>query len=107
MAMNVTDEQIKNILKHYHRPVYREVTDYTQALNTLEEITINNKTIYKFTVPFQYIYLDSNGYAVTYKEQTVQDNNVYYKDSTDDYMEYINKYEWLKPPFPSEQYWDD
>lgn len=109
MAMNVTNDQLINILKHYHRGVYREITDYDKAVDTLEEIIVNNNTIYKFTLPFQNIYLNADGYAVTYQEQSVENNNVYYQGEHDDWGEYINKYEWLKTDamFPGQQYWGD
>lgn len=107
MAMNVTDEQVMNILQFYHRPVYRAVTDYAKAFETKEEITVDNITIYKFTLPFQNIYLDEDGYAVTYNEQKVENEAVFYKQDDDEFFEYVNKYEWIKPEFPSEDYWDD
>lgn len=108
MAMNVDADDVMHILRFYHRAVYREVTDYDVAYDTMEEITVDNTTIYKFTLPFQYIYLDETGHAVTYQEQTVEDNKVYYKNPDDEWMEYIAPYEWLKSSsiFPDE-YWEE
>ena len=106
--MNVDADDVMHILRFYHRGVYREVTDYDAAYDTLEEITVDNTTIYKFTLPFQNIYLDEDGYAVTYLEQTVEDNKVYYKNPDDEWMEYISPYEWMRNSdmFP-EEYWEE
>ena len=107
MAMNITDDdQLAHILKFYHRPIYREVTDYYAALDTIEEITTNNTTIYQFTLPFQNVYLDEDGYAVTYNEQRVEDNQVEYKNESDEYYEYIAPLEWKKTTLPGSPYWD-
>lgn len=94
MAMTVDSDTLAHILQFYHRPCYREITDYSYAVTTEEEIVDGNNTYYKYTVPAQNIYLDEDGYAVTYAEQKVEDEKVYYLRDGDEFYEYINRYDW-------------
>lgn len=96
MVMPLEDEVVAHILEFYHRPVFRDATDYDYAVTTETEVTSNGNTYYQYTVPGQIIYIDETGYAVTYGEQKVEDEKVYYKRDSDDFFEYISKYEWAR-----------
>lgn len=104
-----TADDIPHIIEFYHRPAYRTITDYNKVFDTAEEITVNNETITKYSAPGQDIYLNSEGYAVTYGRQKVDTvNNKYLYNFTDDdnpededmAYEYVAPYEWAKTETP-------
>lgn len=104
MSMQKNHYELEHILEHYHRAIYRSVTSYTKAVDNVEEITANNTTLYKYTLPAQTIYLNETGYPVTYENQKVDvENNAYFyrfnEDPTveeDIAFEYVCPYEYMK-----------
>lgn len=108
MTMIKTDEELEHILEFYHKPELKDITDYEKAVTTQEEITYNNTTIYKYTLPMQTIYLDETGYPITYDHQKVDpEKNAYYYKWNDDpeveedtAYEYVTRYEYMKQRQP-------
>ena len=108
--MTLTDEEIENItvvLKHYLLPILRDVTNYEYTIRTREELTVDNRTVYKYTCPLQTIYLDAETeYAVTYDRQKIQDGKYYYKWTDNETLEedmayeYVCDYEWKRTTLP-------
>lgn len=94
-----TLEMLEYPLKHYMNRVFIGVIDFRKTILSREEV---DEGIYKYDTPGQYIYLDENGYAVTYDRQRVADGKVYYKFTDllgvpdDIAFEFVATYEWKK-----------
>ena len=116
---NMTEEQISEDeidmleypLKHYINPVFRGVLNYRKTILNRTEV---EEGVYEYDTPGRYIYLDSEGYAVTYERQKVVDDKVYYKftdllDVPEDMaFEFVATLEWKKtkshdPDYPNEE----
>ena len=101
--MNVDDFVVSRILRFYHKPELRQITDYEQTVTLGTEITVNGETIMSYPCPMQTIYLNENGYPITYDRQKVDpEKNAYYYKFTDEDVdddiayEYICQYEWKR-----------
>ena len=96
-------ELVCSILRFYHHRDYRSITDYEKAYNNRVELKVNEDTVYRYDLPFQTIYLNSENYPITLGDQLVQDNKYYYnfddeETDTDDPTgyTYICRYEWKR-----------
>lgn len=105
----ITDYAIARILKHYHNPGYREITDYDKVVELGVPLEVEGDTIMAYPCPGQTIYINPDtGYAVTYRRQKVDvENNKYYynftdtDDTEDDTLyEYVVEYEWKNTSLP-------
>ena len=104
MSMQKNHYELEHILEHYHKPIYRSVTDYGSAVDNVEEVTVNSTTLYKYTIPAQTIYLNETGYPETYDHQRVDiENNAFFYKFNDDpsveediAFEYVCPYEYMK-----------
>lgn len=109
--MNVDDFVISRILRFYHRPDLRQITEYENIVHLGEEITVNGESCMAYPCPMQTIYLNEDGYAVTHERQKVDtEKNAYYYKFTDEDVaddiafEYICPYEWKRyNPLPHDE----
>ena len=102
MTENIDEDTLEMLeypLKHYIRGVFRDIINFKKTILQREQIDTN---IWKYTVPERDIYLDSEGYAVTYGRQKVENGKVYYRFTDelgvpdDMAYEYVADYEWKK-----------
>ena len=107
--MTESDYSLARILKHYHKPAYREITDYDKVVTLGVPVTSDGVTFKAYPCPGQTIYLKDDGYAVTYRRQKVDvENNKYYYNFTDEdnpedediAYEYVTEYEWKNTSLP-------
>lgn len=106
--MTLDDEAYALIVKHYHKPSYRQITDYNEVVANKTTTTLDGDTIYVFPAPGQTIYLREDGYAVTIGNQKVDpvNDNYYYKWNLDPNVEedtafeYVTRYEWKNTSLP-------
>lgn len=104
MSMQKNHYELEHILEHYHKPALRRVTDYEKVVDNAEEIEVNGDTLHKYTLPAQTIYLNEEGYPVTYENQKVDipQNAYFYRWNTDPEVEediafeYVAPYEYMK-----------
>ena len=59
-------ELISSILRYYHKPEFRGITDYRTAVLNRKEIS---EGIWEYKCPCQTIYLNNEHYAVEYGRQ--------------------------------------
>lgn len=103
---DVTEEELIEFLQcplyHYHSVYWRGIQDYTTVIQNRTEVETG---IWQFECIGQNIYLDNNGYAVTYADQYVFDGEVYYDFPQDFNVElsdtsgtfvHLNTYEWKR-----------
>lgn len=107
--MNVDDFVISRILRFYHKPELKDITDYETVVTLGEEIIVDGEPIMKYPCPMQTIYLNEDGYPIDYERQRVNSelNAYYYKFTDDDEVEedvayeYVCPYEWKRyDPLP-------
>ena len=105
----ITDYAIARILKHYHKPGYREITDYDKVVELGVPLEVEEDTIMAYPCPGQTIYINPDtGYAVTYQRQKVSsEDDAYYYAWIEDYdpeddmsYEYVTTYEWKNTSLP-------
>ena len=101
--MTLDDDTIAHILEFYHKPEYRQITDYEKVVQLGTPITVDGEQCMQYPCPAQLITLNEDGYAVTTGKQRVsEEQNAYwynwYNDDTSDDMsyEYVGPYQWLK-----------
>jgi hypothetical protein len=101
--MTLSDDTIAHILEFYHKPAYRQITDYEKVVQLGTPITVDGEQCMQYPCPAQTITINSEGYAVTTGKQRVsEEQNAYwynwYNDDTSDDMsyEYVGPYQWLK-----------
>lgn len=85
--MTITEDEIEMLeypLKHYGRSVFIEVIDFRKLVLQREEV---EDGIYKYSYPGQDIYLNKDGYAVTYATQRVVDDKLYIRVTDDPSVE--------------------
>lgn len=97
------NEKIVTALKHYLKTDYHLLSDFYKIVENREEVATG---IYKYSCPFQIIYLDDECYPMTRGNQKVDiENNRYYYNfnqvsanstSEEDLFECIGTYEWKR-----------
>ena len=106
--MTLPDTDYEGIVQHYHKPAYRQITDYSKVVANKTTTTLDGNTIYVFPAPGQTIYLGEDGYAVTMGNQKVDpEKNIYYyrwnldpNIEEDTAFEYVTVYEWKNTSLP-------
>lgn len=96
--------QFERIVKHYHKPDYKQITDYTKVVENKTTTVVDGETIYVFEAPGQTIYLNEEGYPITIgKQMSDAENNQYlYKwyNTPDATYYYVAPYEWKRTSLP-------
>lgn len=102
--MNVDDFVISRILRFYHRPEMRPVTDYPRIVTLGEAVTVDGVSCMEYPCPMQTVTLNMDGYPVDTERQKVDiEKDAYFYKFTDDEdveedtaFEYVCPYEWKR-----------